>query len=89
MNDREKVICPSAKFATNRGPHKVVRLCGGEEEQRNERTATNRSGEGYEACDDDERTKMGGNDSEAKTGSGTAFREAAKTRQSRNGEYVI
>ena len=39
----------------------------GEEEQRNERTATNRSGEGYEACDDDERTKMGGNVSVAKT----------------------
>lgn len=33
----------------------------GEEEQRNERTATNRSGEGYEACDDDERTKTGEN----------------------------
>ena len=33
----------------------------GEEEQQNERTATNRSGEGYEACDDDERTKAGEN----------------------------
>ena len=33
----------------------------GEEEQRNERTATNRSGEGDGACDDDERTKVGEN----------------------------
>ena len=44
--DREKVICPSVKFAT-----KVLTI---------------------------EQTKMGDNDSEAKTGSGTAFREAAK-----------
>ena len=56
MNDREKVICPSAKFATKVFIPK--------------------------------RTKMSENDSEAKTGSGTAFREAAKTRQSRNGEFV-
>ena len=57
MNDREKVICPSAKFAT-----KVLMP---------------------------KQAKMSENDSEAKTGSGTALREAAKTGQSRNSEYVI
>ena len=56
MNDSEKVICPSVKFAM-----KVLTT---------------------------ERIKMGGNDSAAKTASGTAFREAAKTGQSRNSEFV-
>ena len=55
--DREKVICPLAKFAMKVFIPK--------------------------------RTKMGENDSEAKTGSGTAFIEAAKTGQSRKGEFVI
>ena len=56
MNDREKVICPSAKFAMKVFIPK--------------------------------RAKMSENDSEAKTGSGTAFRKAAKTGQSRKGEFV-
>ena len=57
---------PVGEVCDETGSPQSEALWGEKAEQRNERTATNRSGEGYEACDDDEQTKAGGNASVAK-----------------------